>query len=231
MPTTRMDPESGDDNWFDSLYSQTFEKVVHFARKLVRDQVVAEDIVAETYMRVWRARSSFSGQGSAESWPLAITHNCAMSYLRSRRAEVSLDVFYSIGDPEAPEVSDPPTMEIDSETLERALEELTAKQRGVILFRYYEGLPHEEIARRLGMSATATRQVQVRALLRLRGLLQGEVPALRSPAATGRGRACTNAPSRRIALGLECGTSHAAVRRRIRGERRGRGAARWPGRC
>jgi RNA polymerase sigma factor (sigma-70 family) len=226
-----MDPESGDDTWFDSLYRQTFERVVHFARQLVRDQVVTEDVVAETYMRAWRARSSFSGQGSVESWLLAITHNCAMSYLRSRRAEVSLDVFYSIGDPEVPDVCDAPSMTIDPETLERALVDLTAKQRWVIFFRYYEGLPHEEIARRLGMSATATRQVQVRALLRLRGLLKAELPALRSPAATARSRPCTNPPSRRIGPGLECGTSHAAVRRRIRGERRGRGAARWPGRC
>lgn len=229
MPTTRMDPESGDDIWFDSLYSQTFERVVQFARKLVRDQAVAEDIVAETYLPAWRARSSFSGQGSAESWLLAIAHNCAMSYLRSRRPEVSLDVFYSIGDPEAPEVGGAPTTVIDSGMLGRALEDLTAKQRWVIFFRYYEGLPHEEIARRLGMSATATRQVHVRALLRLRGLLRAQVPALRSPAE--RDGACTDAPSRRIGLGLECGTSHAAVRRRIRGERRAGGAARWPGRC
>lgn len=169
-----LDEGPRDDAWFATLYSQTFDTVYHFARTLVRDHDTAEDIVADTYLRAWRARQNFSGQGSALSWVMAITHNCAMDHLRTRRPNVSLDLFEAIGDPEGPESDGPSISETDAEAIRRAIASLNSEQQQVIFLRFYEELPHETVAARLSKSPTAIRQIQFRALVRLRKFLQEE---------------------------------------------------------
>lgn len=170
-----LDREPRDDVWFANLYSQTFDTVYHFARTLVRDHDTAEDIVADTYLRAWRARLNFTGQGSPLSWVMAITHNCAMDHLRARKPNVSLDLFDAIGDPEGPGSGDPPLCEGDAEAIRRAIARLTPEQQQVIFLRFYQELPHEAVATKLCKSPTAIRQIQFRALVRLRKFLQEEM--------------------------------------------------------
>jgi len=178
----QVDQESRDEGWFAGLYNETFDMVYHLARTLVRDHDTAEDIVAETYLKAWRARLSFSGKGSALSWVMAITRNCAMDHLRGRRPLVSLDVFEAIGDPEGPESDEPVLSEADAEAIRRAVTKLTPEQQQVIFLRFYEELPHDAVAARMGKSPTAIRQIQFRALVSLRRLLRGETD---QPALTG----------------------------------------------
>ncbi len=163
-----------DEAWFADLYNQTFDTVYHFARTLVREHDTAEDVVSDTYLKAWRARMSFSGQGSALSWLMAITHNCAMDHLRARRPKVSLDLFDSIGDPEGPGTEGPSITEADAEVIRRAITRLTPEQQQVIFMRFYQELPHDAVALQLGKSPTAIRQIQFRALVRLRKLLKEE---------------------------------------------------------
>ena len=102
---------------------------------------------------------------------MAITHNCAMDHLRSRRLNISLDLFDSIGDPEGPETGGPSITEADAEAIRLAITRLTPEQQQVIFLRFYQELPHEAVAAKLGKSPTAIRQIQFRALVRLRKLL------------------------------------------------------------
>ncbi len=169
-----IDREPRDEAWFAGLYNQTFDTVYHFARTLVRDHDTTEDIVADTYLKAWRARFSFSGQGSLLSWVLAITHNCAMDHLRARRPDVSLDLFDSVGDPEGHEPEGPAITEADAEAIRRAITRLAPEQQQVIFLRFYQELPHEAVAAKLGKSPTAIRQIQFRALVHLRKFLAEE---------------------------------------------------------
>jgi len=155
-----------------NLYNETFDMVYHFARTRVRDHSTAEDIVADTYLKAWRARLNFGGRGSALSWVMAITRNCAMDHLRARRPNVSLDLFEASGDPEGPETDTPWMSEADAEAIRRAVTRLTSEQQQVVFLRFSEELPHETVAARLGKSPTAVRQIQFRALMRLRSFLR-----------------------------------------------------------
>jgi RNA polymerase sigma-70 factor (ECF subfamily) len=173
--TVRTHADPRDEAWFASLYHRTFDTVYHLARTLVRDHDTAEDIVANTYMRVWQARLKYSGQGTLLSWVMAITRNCAMDHLRAHRPNVPLDLFDSIGDPEGHESPGPSITESDAEATRRAIAELSAEQQEVIFLRFYQELPHDAVAAKLGKSPTAIRQIQFRALVRLRQILQGEL--------------------------------------------------------
>lgn len=186
--TALIDQEPRDEAWFASLYDQTFDMVDHYARTLIRDREAAEDVVADTYLKVWRARSNFSGRGSVLSWVMAITRNCAMDHLRARKPNVSLDLFEAIGDPGGPDVAEPWLSEADAEAMRHAVSRLSEEHQQVIFLRFYQELSHDAVAAKLGKSPTAIRQIQFRALMRLRKLLQGEAEPKHPSPAVGTGR-------------------------------------------
>jgi len=168
-----------DCSWFAELYERTVSSVYRYAVVLVHDANLAEDVTAETYLRAWKGRRSYRGDGTALSWLLAIAHNVALSALRQRRETVALDrVDNRALDEEESDLSGPLAEHAREEELRglllRAIQLLTPEQQQVIYLRFFEGLSHQEIAERLGKRPGAVRAIQFRALARLRQRLQGE---------------------------------------------------------
>lgn len=161
-----------DERWFEGVYAATAESVYRFAHMLVRDPFLAEDVTAETYLRAWRARGRFAERGSVTSWLLSIARNCALDEMRKRRDQVQLDStddFEDITDSLRRELS-----ESDMAAIHGAIQRLTPEQQQVIFLRFYEELPHESVAVRLGRTPNAVRAIQFRALSRMRKLLETE---------------------------------------------------------
>lgn len=161
-----------DSEAFTRLYEETVDAVYRYSWMLVRDACVAEDICAEVYLRAWRARASFRGDGRALSWVLSIAHNCALSLFRGgRTVEADLSTLS-----ETPDTSDRPedllVAAADSRRLQEAIHELTDEQQQVIFLRFFEGLPHDRVAERIGRNANAVRALQFRALHHLRKSLE-----------------------------------------------------------
>jgi RNA polymerase sigma-70 factor (ECF subfamily) len=156
--------------WFVDLYESTCESVYRFALMLMRDPSAAEDVAAEVYLRAWRARDRFEERGTPVAWVLSITRNCALDELRKRRQERNLEAIAEHEDPTqhlAPELS-----ENDVTAIHGAIRCLTREQQQVIFLRFYEELPHESVALKLGRNPNAVRAIQFRALSRLRKLLE-----------------------------------------------------------
>jgi RNA polymerase sigma-70 factor (ECF subfamily) len=159
-----------DQDWFEGVYAVTCESVYRYAHMLVREPFLAEDVTAETYLRAWRARHRFAERGSVTSWLLSIARNCALDELRKRRDQVQLDAtadFEDFSESLKLELS-----ETDVATIHEAIQRLTPEQQQVIFLRFYEELPHESVAVRLGRTPNAVRAIQFRALSRMRRLLE-----------------------------------------------------------
>lgn len=120
---------------------------------VVRDASMAEDLVQETYLRVWNRVRDFDGsKGAIGPWILAIARNCAIDYLRSaggrRRNVVNFE------DAEHPALQT--NMEKDilgsdrAREIKRAVERLSPNQRQAIELSYFGGLSQLETARRMG---------------------------------------------------------------------------------
>ncbi len=157
--------------WFSGLYEETVDNVYRYAYVLMRNADQAEDVTADAFLRAWRSRHNLRSESSAQAWLFSIAHNSAMSLLRSNREVAGLDDI-----DEQEDTSADPESEVfagmEAGRLQAAIRRLTAEQQQVVFLRFFEGLHHEDVARRLGSNANAVRAVQFRALTRLRKLLE-----------------------------------------------------------
>ena len=72
------------------LYGRHHVRVFRFGLRLVRDEQVAEDLISEVFLDVWRQAGKFEGRSAVSTWLLAITRFKALSALR-RRKDLGLD--------------------------------------------------------------------------------------------------------------------------------------------
>ncbi len=171
----RRDPQA-----LAELYDRYGRLAYSLILRVVRDTGVAEDLVQETFMRVWnRAQSLDAEKGSVGPWLLAVARNRAIDYLRSTtgRARNTLET----------ETTDHPALFSDMEKellqsdkarrVKAAMEKLSDNQRQVIELAYFEGLSQTEMADRMGQPLGTVKTWVRAALKNLRDELGAAVPA------------------------------------------------------
>ncbi len=123
------------------------DAVYRLALSIVRDNALAEDIAQDALVKAWLALPTLRSDTSLRSWVLRITHNTAISTLRSRRAVV-------VDPHELPEKSTNPERSVESRVQSGevvndfvdALDELDELSRSIVVLREVEDLSYEEIA-------------------------------------------------------------------------------------
>jgi RNA polymerase sigma-70 factor (ECF subfamily) len=122
--------------------------------RIVRDVGVAEDLVQETFLRVWnRAQGFDAARGALGPWLLAVARNRAIDYIRSsggKMARGALDLEYA-EHPSAFVNFESDLLTRDREMrVRKAVDRLNENQRHVIELAYFEGLSQAEMAERMG---------------------------------------------------------------------------------
>jgi RNA polymerase sigma-70 factor, ECF subfamily len=146
----------------------------------VRDSGTAEDLVQETFLRVWnRAQGLDSNKGSIGPWLLAVARNRAIDYLRSAGGRERNAMEF--------EETDHPALYTDMEhdlitsdsarRIKTAMDRLSPNQRQVIELAYFEGLSQTEMAERMGQPLGTVKTWVRAALKNLRDELGTAVPA------------------------------------------------------
>jgi RNA polymerase sigma-70 factor, ECF subfamily len=145
------------DLWaFRTLYDRYGNLVYSAALRVVRDAQVAEDMVQEIFLRIWRKPESYVSQrGRFVTWLTSVTRNRAVDEVRSRGRRFR----YETASPEeqerevpAPDTNDPAlTAELADQRrlILAALTQIPAEQRQIIELAYFGGLTQQEIAERL----------------------------------------------------------------------------------
>lgn len=127
--------------------------VYSLARRILRDDARAEEVLQETFIRVWRAAITYDpARGSPETWVVTIARNLAFSALRQRK-EVFLAEAAAEELPAEDAQTDPEEAAWQSarrSLVRKAIVQLPAHQRRVVLLFYFDGLTHGEIAARTG---------------------------------------------------------------------------------
>jgi len=136
----RRDPEAIVD-----LYDRFGRLAYSVIVAIVRDPALAEDLLQETFLRVWNQAHAFDpGRGALGPLLLAIARNRAIDHLRTNAADVPDDPSLFAGMEREVLDADHPRV------VRAAISKLSANQRKVIELAYYESLPLAQIAERMG---------------------------------------------------------------------------------
>lgn len=142
------DPEAMAD-----LYDRYGRITYSLIYRIVRNAAMAEDLVQETFLRIWNRVHAFDEQkGALSPWVLTVARNRAIDYLRSVDGRRRESVFELEKMEESTLFSnlENDIMNMDrAQILREAFLKLSENQRTVIELAYYEGLSQSEMAERL----------------------------------------------------------------------------------
>ncbi|WP_232290108.1 RNA polymerase sigma factor [Micromonospora sp. ATCC 39149] len=138
----------------------------------------AEDVIQEAFVKGYRKLSRYRGESSFRAWLLAIVANETRNLHRSRDRRYGLMLRAARVEPH-PEVAEDNAVGAvlageRRAALVRALRSLPARDRGVIVCRYFLDLSEEETVTMLGWPRGTVKSRTSRALAKLRGLLAVE---------------------------------------------------------
>ena len=159
----------GDEQAAGVLFDHYYPRVFRYARgKLGRD-VDAEDVAAETFARVLRGLDKFKWKGAGfEAWLFRIASNLVVDVHRKGGRESAQA---EPAEQEAPASELPETLVLRAEQvggLRQMLDALAPDQREVVLLRFAADLDTHEVGEVMDRNANAVRQLQFRALQKLR---------------------------------------------------------------
>jgi RNA polymerase sigma-70 factor (ECF subfamily) len=150
-----------DESALATLYSRYADTIYGLSLRIVRQIEVAEEVVQETFMRVWRGAPSFQGNaGGLRSWLFRIARNLSLDQLRRQAARprtvtITPDPVEERSplDTLADEKCDVAVQATDRcvhEQVRRALMTLPPEQRHALELAYFSGMTHREIAEATG---------------------------------------------------------------------------------
>src|SRR5215212_3803722 len=155
---------------FDLAVVGIAQRLPGYFRRRVRDSSTAEDLAQETLLKAYRCRAALRDQGRVEPWLYRIAHGALADYYRrqARRVELRDDA------PQEPVglTDKDQMMRIIVCSARCYLESLPRDYRDPVHLADYEGLPHAEVARRLGLSLAATKTRVRRGKLMVRSLME-----------------------------------------------------------
>lgn len=144
------------DKDFNSLVEQYSEQLYWHIRGIVGSHEDADDLLQETFVKVWRALPDFRGESAVSTWLWRIATNEALGFLRKKKVRAALQ-FQSLDALAERTIDNDPWFNGDEaeRKLAKAIAKLPDKQKAVFCMRYYEDLPYEEIAEITGTSVGA----------------------------------------------------------------------------
>ena len=161
-----------DNQAFAQLYEAYFEKIYRYISFRVRNEMEAEDMTQQVFMKVLNSISTYKSKGVPfSSWIYRIAHNLVVDFMRQQNKKTTVDID---GLQLVSPAEDPQSVierQMDVEDLKKASQRLTASQQEVLSLRFAGELSIIECAQIMGKSEGAIKALQHSAVLALRKTL------------------------------------------------------------
>jgi RNA polymerase sigma-70 factor, ECF subfamily len=172
---------NGDKRAMQVLYARHNVRVYRFIVRLTGNTTMAEDLVSEVFLDVWRQADAFEAKAQVSTWLLAIARYKALSALR-RRSDVQLDDKVAATIPDTADDPEAIVYQKDRSSLvQKCLAQLSPAHREVIDLVYYHEKSVDEVAKITGVPAATVKTRMFYARNKMQELLkQSGVHALAS---------------------------------------------------
>jgi RNA polymerase sigma factor (sigma-70 family) len=166
--------QAGDVQALKALYQFYHQDLFQYGKRMTKDEQLIEDALQETFLSIWKYRRTASLPAAVKPYVLKVFRNELLRLFRERSAilytDESLDFSFEIAfDQKIIEGEDAGKLSAD---INKALQQLTSRQRELIYYRFYENLSFEEIGGLMNMQTRATYKLAARALAALRELME-----------------------------------------------------------
>jgi RNA polymerase sigma-70 factor (ECF subfamily) len=156
------------------LYDRYETKIYTYIYRRTGDEVLAEDMTAQVFMKMLQAiREEKAWHSSFSGWLYRIAHNLVIDFYRQRdrHGHVSLDDNPTLSDENDNPVENV-AAQMEAEQVRFAMRQLTDEQAEVLSLRFLEGYSIQEVASMMNKTEGAIKALQYRAVATLRQLLE-----------------------------------------------------------
>jgi RNA polymerase sigma-70 factor (family 1) len=143
---------SGEAEAFTTVYRQHYQRVYYYAKTFVSDKHDAEDITADTFVKLWNRRQSFQSISSINSFLHITARNSCYDFLRHNKvvAEKQADIIRDIQVQYGTDLYR--TKEELFKLVEKEVDKLSARMKQIFYLSFSEGLTPAQIAKKLKVS-------------------------------------------------------------------------------
>ena len=153
------------------LYDRFGRVAYGLARRILRDDALAEDAVQEGFLAAWRSAARFVPErAKASTWLLTLVHRRAVDLVR-REERRRTDTLDEGAEPAGGATDEAVWLRFERERVQDALARLPDQQREALELAYYGGFTQSELAERLGQPVGTIKSRMFTGLSRLRELL------------------------------------------------------------
>lgn len=140
----------GEQDAFGDLYDAISGHLFAVILKVLRNQALSEEVLQDVCVQIWQNAGSYeAGRGRVITWCLTLAHRRAVDRVRAVRASQERDLAQGVKEYQESydDVEDTVAVRLESERVNRAMEDLGTGQATVIKLAYYGGYTQQEIAR------------------------------------------------------------------------------------
>jgi len=163
----------GDRGAFSRFFREYADRVYRYALTLVSDRALAEEVVQETMLAVWKGAERFRGGACPSTWVLGIARHKGLDKLRQEQHNAKLQAEHD----EPDTVIEPEraaAQELLKDRVRAALEKLPTEHRETVVLAFYQGLSYREIAELMGCPEGTVKSRMFYAKERLKEFLREE---------------------------------------------------------
>lgn len=158
---------------FESIYSKYYSSVLFYFIKRIRNQSDAEDLTSEVFLYCFNNYDTYdSSKSSFATWLYLVAKSRFYNYCRDKKQTEDIDDYANIIEDTSNLVEKAVYLSELRMQLNVALNELTERQKKIVVMKYFEGMCAEEIANILNTNANNVRVQLSKALKRLQTIIE-----------------------------------------------------------
>lgn len=175
----------GDEETYISLFREYYVALCSYARRYVGRKDVAEEIVSDTFLKIWENKETLHITTSIKSYLFQAVCNNSLYYLRKLKKDLVLDDFFQSTESEnigfaliAEDIDEQSlTMENIHSKIVEAVDSLPEQQQRAFRLKRFEGKKNKEVAEIMGLSIKTVEMHLSKATLNLQKALKNYLPA------------------------------------------------------